>query len=78
MNNNKLFILAGDMHQACEYARRKGLKRDEYIYVSDESKLFGRRKCKMMLVGTYYVRRSLDKLLAVARAQEFEIIYDHY
>lgn len=76
--NNKLLVLAGNPNQAREYARRKGLRRDEYMYVFDESNLFGFRKYKMVLVGTWYERKLLDKLLDEVKAQEIEVIHDYY
>jgi hypothetical protein len=62
-----IFILAGTLRQAEDYARSIGLRRSEIHIISDERRLRGLRNVNVRLIGSYYQRRDWYECEAIMR-----------
>lgn len=55
----KLIIWAGNYKQAKDYADKRRIPRDEFIYLFGEQDIYGLQNCTLVKVGTWYMRSNL-------------------
>lgn len=70
----EIFILAGRIFEAHDFAKRVGLKKDNYTYVYDERSLQGRQGQVLLLVGSHPDRKDNQYIIDLAIARDFAVI----
>ena len=71
-------ILGETVKQAYDYAKSKGMKRDEVIALHSTGQLYGVKSHKIIRVGTWYKNRFADEILWLANMRDFEIVDGDY
>lgn len=59
---NKIFVIAGNLHQYQNYLYKNKLNSNKYIYISTVEKIFGTANPKVIKVGTYWENPILDRV----------------
>jgi hypothetical protein len=68
-----IFIIAGNVRQAVEYATRCGLIRSEWRYVEGPSSLRGYSVGELRRVGTWHQRRDYAEVMDMARERRIGV-----
>lgn len=62
-----VYILAGSIKQANQYAKSKGIKPSEMVYVDSSDKLRGIEKGQeLVCIGHWYTQPEIDDIMKVA------------
>lgn len=69
-----VFILAGTLQQASNYARRKKIR--QYIYIDRPYRLKGHKKIELHYVGTALFRLDLEEIYNNLRGIEIKSYYE--
>lgn len=66
------YVIAGNYSEFCHSKYNK----KEYIYVNEVIQLFGKHGMKVVLIGTYYMRKDWEKIKLLIKIHDAEIEYE--
>lgn len=75
---NKKYILGGTQHQVIDYCRSKGIRPNEVVIVNKEEQLYGINIDTIIFIGTYWMRRDINRITDILNSRKCKIIFDDY
>jgi hypothetical protein len=73
-----LYIVAGSIHQAKSYTRRKGIPPSRWRYVYDKHSLAGIVKETVLLIGTWRQKHNSDHMVEYILSRRCWFIEDDF